>query len=70
MVQDIIQFTRLARIIHEFCSFVNKRLQESMFAFLQASTRCFAPCSGLALSGGPALAGPKSKPGGRIVHAS
>ena len=34
------------------------------------STRCFAPCSGLALSGGPVPAGPESKPGGRIVHAS
>jgi len=52
MVQDIIQFTRLARPIHEFCSFVNRRLQENKYVFLQASTRCYTPCSGLTLSGG------------------
>ncbi|MDH3774116.1 MAG: hypothetical protein OET42_07275, partial [Deltaproteobacteria bacterium] len=40
--EDVVN-NSLARIIHEFSSFVNKRLQESIFAFLQASTWCFAP---------------------------
>jgi hypothetical protein len=51
MMQNL-KMSPLARVIHEFCNFVNKRLEESMFAFFQASTRGYAPCSGLTLSGG------------------
>jgi hypothetical protein len=39
-----------------------------LFAFLQVSTRCFTPCSRLALSGD--LKWSESKPEGQIVHES
>ena len=58
----------LTCMVHESWGFVNQLPARKLFAFLQVSTRCFTPCSRLALSGD--LKWSESKPEGQIVHES